>query len=133
MSDQEMAQNEVPGNEEVQNTPQVSVPSGFDAQDIQKHKGIACLSYIFLLFLVPLLTEKESRFAQFHAKQGMALFIAWVVLDLVLGVIPMFGWMLVPIMNLFFIIVSVIGIIKTLGGEAWEIPGVSLIARKLNL
>jgi len=107
--------------------------AGFETSDIEKHKGIACLSYIFLLFLVPLLTEKESKFAQFHAKQGMALFIAWMVADLVLKAIPMFGVMLLPIANLFFIIVSVIGILKTLSGEAWEIPGVSLITKKLNL
>ncbi len=131
MSDQEADRNEV--SEGAPAVPQVSAKSGFDAQDIEKHKGIACLSYISLLFLVPLLTEKESKFAQFHAKQGMALFIVWVVADLVLGVIPMLGWMLVPVANLFFVIVSIIGIIKTLGGEAWEIPGVSVITKKINL
>ena len=130
MSNQETAQNETP--ESSLGAPQASTQSRFDAQDIEKHKGIACLSYVSLLFLVPLLTEKESRFAQFHAKQGMALFIAWVLSTLVLGVIPMFGWMLLPVVNLFCIIVSIIGIIKTLRGEAWEIPGVSLITKNLN-
>ena len=131
MSDQEADRNEV--SEGAPAVPQVSAKSGFDAQDIEKHKGIACLSYVSLLFLVPLLTEKESRFAQFHAKQGMALFIAWVVIALMLRTIPMFGgFILVPVLNLAFIVVSVIAIIKTLGGEAWEIPGASLITKKLN-
>ncbi len=107
--------------------------SEFDAQDIEKHKGVACLSYVFLLFLVPLLTVKESKFAQFHAKQGMILFIVWMVFDLVLGVIPLVGWMLLPVANLFFIIVSIIGILKTLEGSAWEIPGVSYISKKYHL
>ncbi len=129
MSDQETAEQ---SHSETLSAAPVSAGK-FDAQDIEKHKGIACLSYIFLLFLVPLLTEKESKFAQFHAKQGMALFIVWVVADLVLGVIPMLGWMLVPVANFFFVIVSIIGIIKTLGGEAWEIPGVSVITKKINL
>lgn len=71
MSDQETAEQ---SHSETRSAAPVSAGK-FDAQDIEKHKGIACLSYIFLLFLVPLLTEKESKFAQFHAKQGMALFI----------------------------------------------------------
>ncbi|MBP6889570.1 MAG: DUF4870 domain-containing protein [Candidatus Moranbacteria bacterium] len=129
MNDQETSKNSTP-----EKAPQVTVKShpGFETSDIEKHKGIACLSYIFLLFLVPLLTENESKFAQFHAKQGMSLFIVWVVTDLVLNVIPMFGVMLLPIANLFFIIVSAIGVLKTLRGEAWEIPGMSLITKKLN-
>lgn len=107
--------------------------AGYDAQDIEKNKAVACLSYIFILFLVPLLTEKGSKFAQFHAKQGMTLFIFWVVVDFALTLIPFLGWMLLPIVNFLLIIVSVIALVKTLSGAAWEIPVVSDLAKKFKI
>lgn len=133
MSDQETVRNEVSGSEDVPSVSSVNRRSMFDFQDIEKHKGIACLSYVSLLFLVPLLTKKESRFAQFHARQGMTLFMVWIVSDFVLRITPIFGWKLIPVANLFFVVVSIIGIIKTFVGEAWEIPGVSVITKKINL
>lgn len=107
--------------------------SGYDAQDIEKNKAIACLSYICILFLVPLLAEKGSKFAQFHAKQGMTLFIFWVVVDFALALVPFLGWMLLPIVNFLFIIVSIIALVKTLSGAAWEIPIVSDLAKKFKI
>ena len=105
----------------------------YNHEDIEKNKAVACLSYIFILFLVPLLTLKESKFAQFHAKQGLALFLAWIIVDFVLGIIPFLGWMLLPFANLLFIIVSIIAIIKTLSGEIWELPVIAGLAKKINL
>lgn len=112
--------------------PVSSAPS-FDPKDVSDNKAIACLSYIGILFLVPLLAKKDSRFAQFHAKQGMVLFIVWVVAYFVLAVIPIIGWMLIPFASLFFFIVSIIGLIKTLQGHAWEIPVIKDVAKKFNL
>ena len=105
----------------------------FDPQDIEKHKAVACLSYVFILFLVPLLTQKESPFAQFHAKQGMIVCIAWIVMSFILMVIPVIGWMLIPLMNILFIGISIVAIIKTFSGEAWEIPGAAGLRKTFNL
>lgn len=41
------------------------------------------LSYLGILFLIPLLAAKDSDFAQFHAKQGLNLFALEVVLYVV--------------------------------------------------
>ena len=38
------------------------------------------LSYIGLLALIPLLSEKEDREVQWHAKHGLVLFVSWIVL-----------------------------------------------------
>jgi len=34
----------------------------------QTEKGLAVLSYLGILFLVPWLAEKNNKFSQFHAK-----------------------------------------------------------------
>ncbi|MDR0990739.1 MAG: hypothetical protein LBL92_05205, partial [Propionibacteriaceae bacterium] len=43
-------------------------------EDIQKNKGMAVLSYIGILVLIPLLAAKNSSYARFHAGQGLTLF-----------------------------------------------------------
>ena len=39
------------------------------------NKGITYLSYLGILALIPFMTEKDDEFVQFHAKQGLNLFI----------------------------------------------------------
>src|SRR4029079_829226 len=53
------------------------------------------LSYLWLLALVPLLTEKEDREVQWHAKHGIVLMVAelalWIVISIMLGPLGIFG------------------------------------------
>ena len=46
-----------------------------DKKDIEANKAMAILSYIGPLCLIPFFASKESKFAQFHAKQGLNLCI----------------------------------------------------------
>ncbi|MEI8042594.1 MAG: DUF4339 domain-containing protein [Verrucomicrobiota bacterium] len=41
-----------------------------DPADVDKNKIFAVLAYLGILFLVPLLAAKESRFARYHTNQG---------------------------------------------------------------
>jgi uncharacterized membrane protein len=102
-------------------------PAGKDA-DIEENKAIACLSYIWILFLVPLLAKRDSKFAQFHAKQGLVLFIVEIIGTLFFW-IPLIGWLL----WLVLVIVSIIGIIKALNGEWWKMPFVYEWSKKINI
>jgi len=96
--------------------------------DVQKNKNIAALSYVFILFLVPLLLKRDSEFVQFHARQGLVLFIV----ELLAGMVswfPVFGQLLM----LLLLVVSIIAILKTLEGEKWEIPFIYEWSKKINL
>jgi len=99
-----------------------------DDKDVAENKNIAALSYIWVLCLVPLLTKKDSKFAQFHAKQGLVLFIIEILGTFVFW-IPLIGWA----MALAVFIVSIIAILKTLNGEWWKIPYVHEWSGKFNL
>ena len=99
---------------------EVKVPT-FDAKDINDNKVIACLAYI--LFFIPMLAAKDSKFAMEHAKQGLVLLIASIIIMIAGAIIPVIGWFLIgPIGSLLVLIVAIIAIIKTLQGEFWEIP-----------
>ena len=45
---------------------------------IEDGKIWAFVGYWWILFLVPLLGKKDNKFASFHGKQGLVLFVFWV-------------------------------------------------------
>lgn len=108
-------------------TPTAPAPS-FSSQDVEDNKYVAALSYIGLLFLVPLLVKKDSPFAQFHAKQGLVLCVAFFIGSFFFWV-PIIGWAA----GLLLLVVDIMALIKTLSGKSWAIPGVGDVVKKLNI
>lgn len=97
----------------------------------QKNTGMAVVAY--LIFFVPLLTEaKDDPFVKFHVKQGLVLFLAWIVLT-IFSVVPVIGWFLGPILSLGLLILMVIGILNAVNGETKELPLIGQYASKINL
>lgn len=100
----------------------------FDPKDVEDHKVMASLSYIGVLCLVPLLFMKSSRYAQEHAKQGVLLFLVWMVGMLVFW-FPLIG----QAAALVVFIVNVYAFIKCWQGQFWEIPVIGQYRSKVNL
>ena len=104
----------------------------FDPTDIQNNKTMGILSYIGLLVLVPIFAAKDSKFARFHANQGLVLVIAqaivyiivWIT-SIILNFIPFIGRILSTLLWIVaqvVIIPSIIGIINAAKGQAKELP-----------
>lgn len=93
--------------------------SEYDAQDIENNKVMAVLAYI--LFFIPLLAAKDSKFARFHTNQGLVLFLGGIIASVV-AVIPVIGWIIAPIAGLVITVLAVIGIINAFNGKAKELP-----------
>lgn len=92
-----------------------------DQQDIQANKVIAALAYV--IFFIPLLAARESKFAMYHANQGLVLFLGALVVNFVGTLIPIIGWFLiVPLGNLFILVLAIIGIINALQGTTKPLP-----------
>jgi uncharacterized membrane protein len=91
----------------------------------------AILSYLGILFLVPLLACKDNPFAQFHAKQGLVLFIAEVA-TMFIGWIPFLGWFVGMVAWFIWVILSIIGIVNVLGGKQVPLPIIGKFARKFK-
>jgi len=94
--------------------------------DVSKNKGLAILSYIGILFLVPLFAAKESKFARFHANQGLVLFITDIVLYIAVGIIegflPVIGSLLSWAVYVFILVLAILGIVNAANGEEKELP-----------
>jgi len=106
---------EAPKPEQSANPPPIS------AADVEAAKGTAWLSYLGILWLIPLLTMKENTFAKFHVKQGIMLTILWVA-STVLAAIPIIGWLADLVIWVFDIIMMIMGIVNSLNGKYWEMP-----------
>ncbi|MDD5528075.1 MAG: hypothetical protein PHO56_03840 [Patescibacteria group bacterium] len=107
---------------------QNQAPASADDRDAQENKYTALFSYIYILFLIPLLAKRDSKFCQFHAKQGLVLFVVDIIASLFMW-IPLIGQLLM----LALAIVSIIGIVKVLNGEYWKIPFVYDWSEKIKI
>lgn len=64
-----------------------------DAADVEKNKVFAALSYVGILWLVPLLAAKDSPFAKYHCNHGIVVSA--------IGVVGVFVLIIVSIMSHF--------------------------------
>jgi uncharacterized membrane protein len=112
--------------------PATAPPSGVSPN----RQVMIVLSYIGLLALIPLLSEKEDREVQWHAKHGLVLFVSWIVLMVATQVVIIvlnqvssslgcLVGMATPFVGLAYLVVSILCILKGVKGERFLIPGVS--------
>lgn len=95
--------------------------------DVEDNKVFAALSYIWILCLIPLLLRRKSKFAQFHARQGLVLLIFEFVVAILMW-IPLFG----QVLFLCALILSIVGFMKAIKGEWYELPGAYRWSKKFK-
>jgi len=105
---------------------------------------MTALSYLWILFLVPLLVEKNDKEVQWHAKHGMVLTIAEVVVSMALFVLNtvlsaataglgcIFA-LLSPLVFVAFLVVRILCIVKGINGERFNIPGITQYVDRVNI
>lgn len=101
----------------------------FDKKDIQENKALAVVGY--LIFFIPMIVKNDSKFAMFHAKQGMVIAIIAIAVS-VFAWIPIIGWLLAPIISLALLIISILGIVNAANGEGKKLPLIGDLADKFN-
>lgn len=100
--------------------------------EIQDAKFFAAVGYISVLCFVPLFLKKGNKFAQFHGKQALVLFILEAAAGII-GIVPAIGDLVSRFAFVIFGILSVIGIVKVLMEEYWEMPVVYEISTRVTL
>lgn len=100
-------------------TTQGTIPA-IDPSDIEQNKTMAGLAYI--LFFLPLLACPDSQYGKFHANQGLLLLLLGFAGSFILGIIPIIGWMLLPIFAIGVFVLAIMGLINGFGGKVKELP-----------
>lgn len=113
-----------------------------DPADVEKNKVFGVLSYLPpLLFLVALLTARQSRFAMYHCNQGIVLTIAsfagwfaYMILSAILGFIPILGVLVIMLLGFALMVgvfaLAIIGLINAANGRCKPLP---LIGNRFTL
>ncbi len=103
-----------------------------EEQEIIEGKFFAVISYISFLCVITLILKKSNKFALYHARQGLVLFVMEVA-AFILSIIPLLGWLIGIFGYALFLLVSVWGIIQAALGIYCRIPVVSEISDKIIL
>ena len=101
-------------------TTQPPVAGAYSADDIEKNKVMAALAYF--LFFLPLVVCPDSPFGRYHANQGLLLLIVGIAGGVILGIIPIIGWILLPFFYIAVAVFAIIGLMNALKGLAKPLP-----------
>ena len=99
---------------------------------IQEGKFFAAIGYISFLCFVPLFLKRDNKFAQFHGRQALILFILELAASMLM-IVPFVGEVIFRLAWLIFGIFSLAGIVKVLMHQYWEMPVIYPIASKITL
>ena len=146
-----------PANNQTQNTTQNTAQQAPQSQqyaapvqplspeaDIKENKAMAVLSYIGILFLIPLFAAKNSPYARFHVRQGATLFALsllytiaqWIIISILNAALPRVYYFfysapnpivsvvsaILGICALVFLVLMIIGIVNAAQGKYKELP-----------
>lgn len=98
-----------------------------DTPDCNKWFGV--LAYLGPVLFVPMFVKKDSKFAQFHVRQGFNLLVFWIasiVLRYTLGIIPYVGTYffryVINVAQIGICVFAIIGIVNALRGKMNPLP-----------
>lgn len=103
-----------------------------DEQEIREGKFFAIISYVSFLCIITLVLKKSNKFALYHARQGLVLFVMEVA-AFILSIIPLLGWLIGVFGYALFLLVSIWGIMQAALGIYCRIPVISEISERVIL
>ena len=101
-------------------------------QNAGNEKLMGALAYLgwWVTGIIFLLIEKKNPYVRFHAMQSIVVFGSISLLNIVLGIIPIFGWLLLPIIWIGGFVLWLILMWKAYSGEKYKLPYFGDLAEK---
>ena len=110
--------------------------SKYDPADVQQNKWVCALSYIFILFFLPLVVSPKSKYGKFHANQALVLLLVTTVGNIALEILGKLlsliflgfvGGLLSAVWGIVTFLLMVLGIWNVLNGRAKELPIIGVL------
>ncbi len=101
-----------------------------EAKGNENLMGAAAYLLGFITGIIFLLVEKDSRFVRFHAMQSTLLFGGLFVVNMVLGFIPILGWLVGLFLAFAAFILWIVLMWKAFQGEMYKLPYIGEMAEK---
>lgn len=110
------------------------MPADQQAEEF-KDKVFAFLSYLSILFLLPMFLRPQNKLCQYHARQGMGLFVAWFMLValrwFIIRISPALANILYPLDLVVYVIFMIIGLVHVAQGQNTPLPLIGKSIEKL--
>ena len=91
---------------------------------------LAGLSYLGVLCFAPLLIARDDGFVQFHARQGLIIWM-WGIFALLLLHVPVLGEWVFGFTSMIVLAFSVLGLVSVVCQRAWKLPLISWFADRI--
>ena len=124
----------------------------YTKKDINDNKGLAILSYLGPLALIPYFYNKGSKYVKYHAAQGLNLLIIWIIYTITAAILSsikitkscnnVLGWFtnctevtpwwisfIIDVIGLMLFAIAVVGVVYAITGVAKKLP----IVDKVNI
>ena len=125
MPQQQMAQ-PMPGAQPMPQQ-QMAQPMPGAQQGYQIDKAMCILSYFGILCLIPFFSKKEDQYIQFHAKQGLNLFLIEIIAGFALGFISgltglNFLMTIANLLSTLCLVLEIVGMVNACKGKMEPLP-----------
>ena len=103
--------------------PDAGLPHGRSSTGLDPNvAGLLCYLAGFVSAVVFLILEKEDRGVRFHAYQSLATFGGLFVLSLVVGAVPVVGWLVALVISPVTLILWIVLMVKAYQGDRLKLP-----------
>ena len=109
------------------NSTQGTNPTGAAPAGGLSQNAAAAIAYITIIpAIIFLVMEPYNKipFVRFHSFQSICLGVAAIIVETILGVIPVIGWILLPFVALAFLAVWIYTVLQAYKGNWFKLPGI---------
>ena len=92
--------------------------------------GLLCYLVGWITGIIFLIIEKENKVVRFHALQSIAFFGAVTVVNIILSVIPVIGWIIACLVGVYAFIMWIVLMVKAYQGKMYKLPIAGNFAEK---
>ena len=96
----------------------------------QNVAGLLCYLALWVTGLVFFLIEKENRFVRFHAMQSIVVFGALTIASIILGFIPIIGWIVGVLLWIVTVVLWILLMVKAYQNQWYKLPWAGDFAEK---
>lgn len=102
------------------------------AQGGLSQNAAAAIAYITIIpAIIFLVMEPYNKmpFVRFHAMQSLGLGIVAIIVQMILMVVPVIGWILIPFVGLAFLAIWIYTVLQAYKGSWFKLPGIGNFAQ----
>jgi len=92
--------------------------------------GLLCYLAWWVTGIIFLIIEKDNKTVRFHAWQSIFAFAAITIIQIILGFIPIIGWILGIIVWILAVILWIVSMMKAYQGKMFKLPIAGNLAGK---